>query len=160
MELIRLDRACAAHQRYRETIAGWYYAWWGEQSGCSRAQVAETVLNSQQTGSRLPQMFAAVEDGRALGVFVISMSDDLVSRPDVYPWLANVYVEASQRGRGVGRFMLERVDEAMRSIGIPELFLYTKHVGLYEKFGWEFVEFVNTYKMDSPVERLYRRTVK
>lgn len=158
MELIRLRRDCREHERFRETVCRWYHEWWGAKAGCPREQIGELVRNSQQEGSRLPQLYVAVDGGEALGVFMISMSDDLVSRPDVYPWLANVYVDEALRGRGVGRFMLERVAGVMKEIGLPELYLYTKHVGLYEKFGWTFVENVNTYKADSPVEGLYRLT--
>lgn len=160
MELVRLKKDCAAHDRFRDTIVRWYHEWWGAKAGCPYEQVAEMVRNSQQEGARLPQLYVAAEGGEAVGVFVLSMSDDLVSRPDVYPWLANVYVEKSRRGQGVGRFMLERVGGVMREIGLGELYLYTHHVGLYEKFGWQFVEDVNTYKPDSPVERLYRLTVR
>ena len=156
MELIRLRKNCREHDRLRSAVCRWFYDWWGVKAGCPFEQVEEFVGNSQQDGSRLPQLFVAVDDGTVVGVFAISMSDDLVSRPDVYPWLANVYVAEDRRGQGVGRFMLERVRYAMKEIGLSELYLYTHHVGLYERFGWEFVENVNTYKRDSPVERLYR----
>ncbi len=51
---------------------------------------------------------------------------------------------------------MNTVKENARSIGLNELYLYTKHVGLYEKFGWKFIEEVNTFKDDSSMERLYK----
>lgn len=158
MELIRLRKDCRDHDHFRDVITGWYYDWWGAKAGCLHAQVAEIVANSQQNGGRLPQLYVAVDRNEAVGAFMISMSDDLLSRPDVYPWLANVYVAENRRRMGIGRFMLDKIGEVMKGIGIRELYLYTHHVGLYEKFGWKFVEFVNTYRKDSPVERLYRLT--
>lgn len=46
-----------------------------------------------------------------------------------------------------------------KAAGLPELYLYTKHIGLYEKFGWEFLEEVPTFREDSPVERLYHLNI-
>ena len=84
------------------------------------------------------------------------MCDDLSSRPDIYPWLINVYVDEKYRNEGVCRFLMETVKEKAKDIGLTELYLYTKHIGLYEKFGWEFKEEVRTFNADSPIERLYK----
>lgn len=158
MEFIRLDRS-DAHRAYVDKVVEWFYAWWGVPGKFKLEQVREFVQHSLNDGTHLPQLFGAVEDGKLLGVFAISMSDDLITRCDVYPWLANVYVDAKLRGRGVGRFLLSKLDEVMVALRIPELFLYTSHVGLYEKFGFEFIEHVNTYKDESPIESLYVKRV-
>ena len=49
--------------------------------------------------------------------------------------------------------------ENAKAAGLTELYLYTHHLGLYEKFGWEFVEEVKTFKEESPIERLYKLTI-
>ena len=49
---------------------------------------------------------------------------------------------------------MNTVKENAKSISLNELYLYTKHVGLYEKFGWKFIEKVNTFKYDSSMVRL------
>ena len=51
---------------------------------------------------------------------------------------------------------MNTVKENAKELGLTELYLYTKHIGLYEKFGWKFIEEVKTFKDDSPVERLYK----
>lgn len=38
--------------------------------------------------------------------------------------------------------------------------LEDKNIGLYEKFGWKFVEEVKTFKNDSPIERLYKLEIQ
>ena len=106
--------------------------------------------------NKLPQTFVALIDGEPAGMYQLSMSDDLNSRPDLYPWLINVYVDEKFRGRNVARELMNTVKENAKELGLTELYLYTKHVGLYEKFGWKFIEEVKTFKDDSPVERLYK----
>lgn len=153
MEIIRLTDASSA---YFHTICEWNYQWWGAPRGKSRELVDCFMAHCLCTGERLPQTFVAVHDGHAEGMYQLSMSDDLESRPDLYPWLINVYVGESYRHRGVCRRLLESVPVHAKALGLRELYLYTKHIGLYEKFGWDFVEFVNTFDETSPQERLYR----
>ena len=59
-------------------------------------------------------------------------------------------------GRGICAALLRTVPENARAAGLCELYLYTVHAGLYEKFGWTFLEQVDTFRPDSPKQRLYR----
>ena len=153
MEIIRLE---SADSPYFEAVYDWNYAWWGVRDRISPAEVRCTLAHSLNRGDRLPQTFVAVEDGQALGMYQLSMIDDLYCRPDLYPWLIDVYVAEPFRGRGVGRALLETVPENARAAGLTELYLYTIHMGLYEKFGWTYVGEVDTFRADSPQERLYK----
>lgn len=55
---------------------------------------------------------------------------------------------------------MNTVKENAKKVNLTELYLYTKHIGLYEKLDWEFVEEVNNFKSDSPIERLYRLDIQ
>ena len=138
-----------------EAVMEWNYHWWGQGDGHTYDEVRSTLAHSVNA-QRLPQTFVAMLDGEPVGMYQLSMSDDLKGRPDIYPWLINVYVDVRFRGRGISRVLMESVPEKARQAGLKELYLYTSHVGLYEKFGWELVELVPTFKADSPLERLYR----
>ena len=153
MEIIRLENESSP---YFEAVYDWNYAWWGVRDRISPAEVRCTLAHSLNRGDRLPQTFVAVENGQALGMYQLSMIDDLYCRPDLYPWLIDVFVAEPFRGRGVGRALLETVPENARAAGLTELYLYTTHAGLYEKFGWTYVGEVDTFRADSPRERLYR----
>ena len=153
MDIIRLERA---EGPLFEAVYDWNYRWWGNRDGISPQEVRCTLIHSLNRGDRLPQTFVAVENGRALGMYQLSMIDDLYCRPDLYPWLIDVYVAEPFRGRGVGRALLETVPMNARAAGLTELYLYTTHAGLYEKFGWTFLEEVDTFREESPKERLYR----
>jgi len=138
-----------------EQVVKWNYNWWGVKNKKSEEEVRCTIEHSVNT-KRLPQTFVAMEDGVAVGMYQLSMCDDLVSRPDIYPWLINVYVDENHRNKGVCAFLMNTVKENAKKADLTELYLYTHHVGLYEKFGWEFVEEVKTFDVDSPIERLYK----
>ncbi len=155
MEIVRLeDKKSLAFEK----ILKWNYNWWGKPNGKSIEEVRCTLEHSLNK-ERFPQTYIAVSDGVPVGMYQLSMCDDLATRPDIYPWLINVYVDENYRGEGICRLLMNTVKENAKSAGLTELYLYTHHLGLYEKFGWEFVEEVKTFKEESPIERLYKLTI-
>ena len=152
MEIIKLEES---NNLVFDKICDWYYNWLGIKNNESIEEIKCTFEHSL-CKNKLPQTFVALIDGEPAGMYQLSMSDDLNSRPDLYPWLINVYVDEKFRGRNVARELMNTVKENAKELGLTELYLYTKHIGLYEKFGWKFIEEVKTFKDDSPVERLYK----
>ncbi len=152
MEIIKLEES---NNLFFDKICDWYYNWLGIKNNESIEEIKCTFEHSL-CKNKLPQTFVALIDGEPAGMYQLSMSDDLYSRPDLYPWLINVYVDEKFRGRNVARELMNTVKENAKKLGLTELYLYTKHIGLYEKFGWKFIEEVKTFKDDSPVERLYK----
>ncbi len=61
----------------------------------------------------------------------------LESRPELTPWLSNVFVASSFRGRGFARRLVIAVEAAARRAAIPTLWLYTRSAEpLYGALGW------------------------
>lgn len=142
-----------------ETMTGWMYQWWGQREGYTREAVRLYVRRSCQR-DRLPRTYGLFLGDRLIGMYQLRL-EDLFVRPDVYPWLANVYLEPDFRGRGYGRMLLMSVREnAMQLTGFDELFLYTTHEGLYEPFGWQLVEEIDTHLEGARMQRLYRLPLK
>ena len=145
-------------ERQLERITDWMHAWWGEREGYSREAVRCQMAHGLQA-TRLPQTYGLFLGDALIGMYQFTL-EDLFSRPDLYPWLANVYVDEPYRHGGYGRFLLSSVKEiAEQNLAFNELFLFTEHIGLYEKFGWEFVETIDTF-WEPRFQRLYRMPLK
>lgn len=136
-------------------ICNWQYNWWGKRDNNTIEEVV-CYMEHSLFENKIPQTFVALYNNTPVGMYQISMSDDLQSRPDIYPWLVNVFVDENYRNIGICKKLMQSVKENAKSLNLCELFLYTRHKGLYEKFGWQFIEEVNTYRESSPIERLYR----
>ena len=156
MEIIRLENS---NNYIFDKICEWNYNWWGIRDNLSYEEV-RCELEHSLNNKRLPQTFVMLIDSKPVGMYQLSMCDDLNSRPDIYPWLIDVYVDKDYRGRGICRKLMETVYENAKKANLDELYLYTKHIGLYEKFGWKFIEEVKTFRKDSPIERLYKLEIK
>ncbi len=60
------------------------------------------------------------------------------TRLDLTPWLAGVYVERAQRGRGVGSALVRHAMNAAHGMGVSRLYLYTNgSEKLYASLGRE-----------------------
>jgi GNAT superfamily N-acetyltransferase len=142
---------------HAELMTEWMYGWWGRRENYPREAVREYVLHSLSE-KRLPQTYGLFAEGRLAGMYQFT-NGDLFVRPDIYPWLANVYLDERFRGMGLGRVLLESVRGNAAEAGLDELYLYTAHTGLYEKFGWEYAGELDTF-LEPRVQRLYRLDVR
>lgn len=153
MESIKILKLTNENNKYFNVICDWMYDWWGKADGWSIEKVREYMKNSMCV-DRIPQTFIALYNDEVVGMYQLSMND-LDIRPDIYPWLINVYVEYKYRGNGICKKMVEHCINEAKKLNLENLYLYTKHIGLYEKYGFEFIKGINTFKVESQLERLY-----
>lgn len=86
--------------------------------------------------SPLPQWFV-LADGDEIVAGCGLITNDFISRMDLSPWLAALYVEEKYRGRGLGGRLVLHTMEKVTRLGLDSLYLCTDHVGYYEQFGFE-----------------------
>lgn len=141
-------------------ICEWHYNWFGKRDNKQYAEIEENLLHSLNTRKQLPQTFVAWSNNSPVGTYQLAVMDDIDSRPDIYPWLISVYVDKNHRGNGILKAMMKTVQENAKKAGLDLLYLYTSHKDLYEKYGWKYIGPINTYRKESPVEKLYFLKIK
>ena len=142
-----------------DIMTNWLYNWWGQEDGYTFESLRNYLENTFQENI-LPKTYGLFIDGKIIGMFQFTY-EDLEVRPDIYPWLANLYVDKEYRNKGIARLLLKKILEiAASSVSHDELYLYTKHIGLYEKFGWDFVSEIDTEIKTPRLQRLYRLDLK
>jgi predicted N-acetyltransferase YhbS len=122
-----------AMPQYAGQVTDWIWQAFGTPD--SRDFFASIVATSQREG-QLPLTFVAVEGHKLVGTVGLWRCD-LISRQDLYPWLAALYIDEKQRGRGLGAKLQQHVIEHARTLGYPQLYLYSACKDYYERFGWE-----------------------
>ena len=140
-------------ETYLDQMTNWLYNWWGKAEGYCCEAVRAYIAHSLQP-QRLPQTYGLFLGETLVGMYQFT-NGDLFPRPDLYPWLANVYIEPACRGKGFGRFLLDSVRRSAAEAGLTELYLFTTHHDLYEKFGWTFLQEVETF-LEPNLQRLYK----
>lgn len=89
----------------------------------------------------LPTALVAHQNDTYLGsAFLIDC--DLGERQEYKPWVAAVWVEEKERGRGLGRSLVQSATRVAASLGYPVSYVCCQDplVPFYTAFGWAVVE--------------------
>ncbi len=70
------------------------------------------------------------------------IENDFHNRKDLAPNICAVYTEEKYRGQGIVGSLLNMAVKDLRNKGISPVYLVTDHQGFYEKYGFEFLAFV------------------
>lgn len=139
--------------QHREQIIDWLWRAFGSEN--SRAFFA-SVVESSLSGADLPLTFIALDEGKLVGTVGLWRCD-LISRQDLTPWLAALYIDEAWRSQGLGQRLQAFVTQYSRNAGFKELYLWSKFSGYYERHGWQYIGDALEYP-DLPV-KLYHQTL-
>lgn len=120
------------------TLAEWHHAEWSYLNPQRSFDERVQEMREDFAGEVIPTTYIAEDNnGRLMGSASI-LADDMSSHPELTPWLASVYVDASQRGKGIGSLLVRRVMQHAQDNGIKRLYLYTPdQEQLYARLGWQ-----------------------
>ncbi len=115
-------------------ITDWLWQAFGD--GTSR-EFYSSIVRSSLNGADFPVTFVALENDVPLGTIGFWRCD-LISRQDLYPWAAALYVDEAARGKGVSEALQQHVIDFARGRGYQRLWLWSTFGGYYERFGWQY----------------------
>jgi predicted N-acetyltransferase YhbS len=130
----------ADHPELIPALARWHLAEWGHKSPARTQATAERRLRGHLRTDGIPLTLVALEDGRPLGSAAL-VCQDMRTRPELTPWLADVVVDPGLRRRGIGSLLVRSTLAKARELGVARLYLYTPdQERLYARFGFEVLE--------------------
>ena len=96
----------------------------------------DAIYHSSLTEKHLPMFFLLIRNNEIIGCSAL-ITNDFISRHDLYPWIACLFVDAKERGQEYGNLLMEHAEQEARNMGFSAVYLTTDHNGYYEKCGWQ-----------------------
>ena len=96
-------------------------------------------------------------DGDELISYCTFAEKDDIQPTDLTPWVGFVYTFPEHRGHRYAELLFEEVLRLAKERQAAEVYLSTNHVGLYEKYGWEFFDMMDD--MDGVPSRVYVKRI-
>lgn len=112
----------------------------------------DVILHSNDKKA-LPKFYLLLKENSIIGCYGLIIND-FISRHDLYPWFACLYIEKKERGQKYGKLLLEHAEQESSKLGFNTLYLTTDHNGYYEKYGWTRIE--DGYDLNGSQTRIYR----
>lgn len=104
----------------------------------SRILYEDSIVHSIPTSSPLPRWYLLLKEDKIIGCAGL-ITNDFISRMDLYPWLCALYIEESQRGNSYGLMLIEKIKQDTFKAGFRNLYLSTTLDGFYEKYGFRHI---------------------
>lgn len=120
---------------YREKAIQYFQASWPE---VSPIIYEDCITNSIGATQSLPQWYLLEKEGEIIGCAGL-ITNDFISRMDLYPWLCAVYIDEQHRGHNYASVLMDKAKEDTKAAGFRYLNLSTDHIGYYEKYGFTYI---------------------
>lgn len=120
---------------YKEKAIKYFQDSWPE---ISPVIYEDCISNSINATQPLPQWYILEKEGEIIGCAGL-ITNDFISRMDLYPWICAIYVEEKYRGSAYGTLLIEKAKRDTKDFGFRYLNLCTDHIGYYEKYGFEYI---------------------
>ncbi|MDQ3929909.1 MAG: GNAT family N-acetyltransferase [Chloroflexota bacterium] len=129
----------ADHLNLVDTIARWHWDEWGHADPEGSLQSWAQGLRERTSRDSVPTTYVALEGEELLGSATL-VDNDMSTRPDLWPWVAGVFVKPERRGQGIGSALMRYVVRKAAEMGIKRLYLHTGAArAFYEKLGWRYL---------------------
>ncbi|MDF2557958.1 MAG: GCN5-related N-acetyltransferase [Bacillales bacterium] len=132
MKVISVKRS----PEYKEMAIKYFQSKWASPN--SMMVYEDCIKNCITTSNPLPQWYLLMDNEKVIGCAGL-ITNDFISRMDLYPWVCAVYIEEGHRGNEYGSLLLEQAKIDAKLGGFSNLYLCTDHIGYYEKYGFNFI---------------------
>jgi predicted N-acetyltransferase YhbS len=135
-EPVRIE-PLADHPAAIPTIARWHFDQWGRKSPTRSVASAAERLRGHLRRDATPLTMVALAGREVVGSAALICQDMKDARPELSPWLADVFVDPARRRRGVASALVAALVAKARALGVETLHLYTPdQENLYARLGF------------------------
>lgn len=95
--------------------------------------------------------------GNELISFCTYAEKDDIQPTALTPWIGFVYTFPEHRGHRYAGELFSEIEKLAKAEKVHDIFISTNHIGLYEKYGYEFYQIMND--MEGEPSRVYKKHI-
>lgn len=119
-----------------EKAIDYFWGCWGNES--NRIFYKDCMTHSMDETNAIPKFYMVLSKEEIIASYAL-ITNDLISRQDLMPWFACLYVNEEHRNQGIAGTLLEHGLLETKRKGYNHLYLSTDLVGFYEKKEWTYL---------------------
>lgn len=120
---------------YKDKIIQYFQNSWSEIAPIIYEDCISHSINAEDS---LPQWYVLENNNEIIGCAGL-ITNDFISRMDLYPWVCAIFIEEKYRGNNYSKLLIEKAKEDSKKAGFQNLYLCTDHIGFYEKMGFKYI---------------------
>lgn len=120
------------HTEYKERAIAYLQQAWPEVNPVIYQDCITHCIHAEQP---LPQWYLLEKENEIIGCAGL-ITNDFISRMDLYPWLCAMFIDERHRGNNYGALLIDQAKKDTIEFGFRYLNLCTDHTGYYEKHGF------------------------
>lgn len=128
-------RSVRENPEYKDKAIAYFQKSW---PGVSPVIYEDCINHCIDSDNSLPQWYLLLEGTKTIGCAGL-ITNDFISRMDLYPWICALFIEEELRGNAYGSLLIEKAKEDAKEGGFNQLNLCTDHIGYYEKYGFHYI---------------------
>lgn len=121
--------------KYKDKIIQYFQNSWSEIALIIYEDCISHSINAEDS---LPQWYVLENNNEIIGCAGL-ITNDFISRMDLYPWVCAIFIEEKHRGNNYSKLLIEKAKEDSKKAGFQNLYLCTDHIGFYEKMGFKYI---------------------
>ena len=123
------------HPEYKDIAISYFQKAWPFLDPIIYDDAIRYSINARDT---LPQWYLLEKDDVIIGCAGL-ITNDFISRGDLYPWLCALYIGEAFRGHNYASLLIKKIKNDARSFGFKYVYLCTELSNYYEKFGFKYI---------------------
>ena len=123
------------HPIYKDRAVAYFQEKW---PSVSPIIYEDCITHSINARDNLPQWYLLEKEGEIIGCAGL-ITNDFISRGDLYPWICAVFIDEDHRGNAYSTLLIDKAKSDTKKFGYEYLYLSTSHIGFYEKYNFKYI---------------------
>ena len=128
------------HPEFIDELNGLFFNEWHHFYPGSKLSGWKSGLLTRVNEKIIPTTLVAFNDDVTFGSAAIVVND-MKTRLELSPWLAGVFVKKEYRNKGIGKALINEIENLAKELNVKMLYLFTENKSeYYKKLKWEIKE--------------------